>query len=336
LQAALACALFVLIKQVAIVLLALLAGAFLIAAAKNKILGPALRYLPPLLIPALILHGLWQYDVDTQMANGGFGIKPLAAWRFDLAGSILGAIAHEMMRKSGLFILLVALIGTGTVALFRKPSRVGTFALIAAPVCGGYLIFLFVSYLGSNFVDAEATRAASFYRYATHLGLLGIAFVWLAVPEIGRRIKVKMPALPFDPAQAARIGTVSLLLLPLALAINGAWLVPKPGAEVCAVRALGHKIAAALPADVHHLAVLDPEGQGLARYIVNLELELAGAQTGRVILADRGADHLDAAALAAQLQEAQSTPNTDAILILRSSTPELLLREGMVWKTRTF
>jgi hypothetical protein len=235
LQAALTAMALVLVKQVGVYLLGLLSFAFLVVAGKNKVLKSAMKNLPLILVPALVMHFVWQHYVDKSMGGMGFGVRPLALWRFDLVGSVLKSMWHEIVKNNGLSAITFLTIVVGTLSLFRPATPIRNFALLSAIVCSGYLAFLFVSYIGSTFSEAEIRRAASFYRYSTHIGLLGITFLWFAIPPIWINLKEKnklpfLTARSFIAAPALQKGCVLFLvsLLPITLPIQSRWLIRGP------------------------------------------------------------------------------------------------------------
>lgn len=337
---------FILIKQVNIILLGLLIFAFLVVAWKNKILKPALKQLPLLLSFALLLHFVWRHYVNTELASAGFGVQPLAAWRFDLIGPILKAMMHEMTRKNGLFGLIVVIVICGVSSLFRPATPVRNFALFAAIVCGGYIAFLFTTYVGSTFSEAETRRAASFYRYSTHVGLLGITFLWIAAPSLWNQLKEKTHPSSIVLTPATRMGVVTLmvLILPVSLLIHTGWLVPQPSLETCEVRHLGDKVAQTLP-DHARLAVVEPESDGFFGFIVNFELVLNEVRSGHAMTVAQDISTFNTDPIPTRLQETLSGQDIDAILIQKAAHtpfrilgfdnaqgPVLLLRNRQEWK----
>ncbi len=184
-QIALTATALVLIKQVNFMLFGLLVFAFLVVARKNNVLKSALKQLPLMLAPALILHLIWQHYVDVNMGGGGVDIEPLSLWHFDLIGRILHAMLVEAIKHNGLFGLTLITIGAGTVSLFKPPTPARNFALLAAIVCGGYILILFTAFVGSTLTTPAILRAALFYRYTTHIGLLVTAFLWITIPQSG-------------------------------------------------------------------------------------------------------------------------------------------------------
>ena len=112
------------------------------------------------------------------------------------AGPVLSAMGKEALRKSGCFGLILVAGIYGIISLFRGPDRVRNFAIIVGIVGGGYIIFLMICYLGGAFNEGEVRKAASFYRYGTHVGLLNIGLVWIAAPRLFGWLKERTKLLP--------------------------------------------------------------------------------------------------------------------------------------------
>jgi hypothetical protein len=278
-QTTLSATAFVLIKQVDFILLGLLSFAFLVVAWKNNVFKSALARLALILIPACLMRFLWGHYVNTEMGGAGFQVMPLSTWRFDLVAPLLQAMMHEALRKSGVFGLALVIIGAGIVSLFKPVTPQRNFSLLAAIVCGGYIAFLFTTYIGSTFSDAEIRRAASFYRYSTHLGLLEVTFLWIAVPQLWARAKPKFACLSFGPAARFAYTLFLVSVLPLALAIHSYWVIREAGPKTCSFRDLGRKIAAVLPNHAHLVAVAT-DGDPFSGYVVNFELALSELGSG--------------------------------------------------------
>lgn len=310
LQVTLVAVVFVLIKQVNLILLALLVFAFGVVAAKNKLIKPALMVVPAF-IPALIIRWIWQHYVASTMTVQGFGIMPLASWHFDMMGDILRAMAGEMIKKNGLFILLWGLIIGGVINLFKPTTPLRNFVLFAAIVSSGYMAFLFLTYLGSNFSLAEIKRAASFYRYMTHVGLLIVAFIWMALPYLQNKFTA-IAALPS--LNSPRVTLITVFILPLMLLIHIGWLIPQTDAQTCAVRASGQETATALPADAHRLAVIDTDGNGLSTFMVGLDLALNELKTGHVAAIAWDINSFNSDALPARENELKNAKDVDAVV----------------------
>ena len=221
--------LLLLIKQSNLALLVLLIIGFLMASWKNRVMKQVV--LPVFLVftVAFLFRCVWQYHVDTELAGNGKGLNPIHAWRWDLLGPILNAMGNEALRKSGCFGLILLAGIYGVANLVRTPDRTRDFAIIAGIVGGGYVIFLMICYVGGAFHEGEARKAASFYRYATHVGLLNIALIWIAAPRFWAWLQDRTKySLAFWSKTSARAGLLAVMPLPLLLFINPAWVTARP------------------------------------------------------------------------------------------------------------
>jgi hypothetical protein len=318
----------VLVKQVGIYLLGLLCFAFLVVAVKNRVFKPrGFTWVIFLFVPALAMHLMWQHYVDHEMSNNGFGARPLSAWRFDLLAPLLSSMGQAIVKNNGLFMLVLLVLMCGGVSLFRRANPARNFALIAAIVCGGYLVFLFMSYLGANFSEVEIRRAASFYRYATHISLLGITFLWIMAPEIWAWVKQKKLGVFINAQisswpQKARLMIigVAVCFLPLALMVHGYWLMRGTNKDVCQYRFTGQQIADVLP-DQAHLVTIGTEDGGFYGYVVGFDLALKELQGGSVIDIVQNIDISRPGAVGDLQRFLENNSDVNAILVQQSAVP---------------
>jgi hypothetical protein len=345
-QIALLNALLVLIRQSNVALAGLLVIAFLICAWKNGALTPAVRRLPAMLIGAVVLRLLWQHYVDAELAGNGFSFHPLKAWRFDLLGPLLSAMGREMLRKSGCFLLAFGVIVAGFVSLFRPASRVRDFVLLSAIVSAGYFVFLVICYLGATFSEMEVRRAASFFRYSTNIGLLGITSLWIAAPRLRDWLKERhlFPTLTMPQVLPTALCLAAPLLLPLSLAFDAHWLVAHPIPENCGYRIEARALAEQLPDNVR-LAIFEPETDGMFSCITNFELALKDARNGGQTSVVWNVNMFNKDTFASRVDELKTNTDVDAVYIQQArqtpvdglghsnaSAPVLLVREEAGWK----
>jgi len=287
LKIALLAALLLLLKQGNLALLGLLVIGFLLAAARNRQFLYGTREVPIFLLLAVPIRLLWDHYVAHELGGNGFQFHFPAHWRFDLLAPLLHAMLHEALRKSGCFGLMLGIIIAGGIAFFRAPNPKRNFLILAAIVSAGYWAFLVLCYLGASFSENEIRRAASFYRYSTHVGLLNMAVLWVYAPDLwGWVNKYGMlagacPRTGLRPDPGASMTPVfiaaSICILPLVLLIHRDWLIPDAGPQICTYRQIGRTVAAQLP-DQTRLGVVDPEGDGLLAYVINFQLALDEAQ----------------------------------------------------------
>jgi hypothetical protein len=165
------------LRQANLVLFLLLALGFALAALPEaRSLGR--RALSGLLIMPLPLltSALWQRYSAAELPTGAARMLPFAEWHFDQLGDTLRSMLQVVVGKGGLFGLLTVLLILAAVTLLRpslldKPARM--LCRTTAFVFVGYMGFLLVAYIGT-FSDYEGLHAASFWRYSTHLGMIGV------------------------------------------------------------------------------------------------------------------------------------------------------------------
>jgi hypothetical protein len=157
---------------------------------------------------------LWQAYAARAIPNGALQPMSFAEWHLDLIGEIAGSMLRVAASKGGHFGLMAALLVLLGATLVRPrlvDARTRRLCGIAAVMFVGYTAFLFFAYIGT-FTDYEATRAASFWRYSTHLGMLGVAAAvavalpyWRLRPALQRGLTaVAMVVLLAVPAATAK------------------------------------------------------------------------------------------------------------------------------------
>jgi hypothetical protein len=184
LAVACACAATALIglRQANLVLFLLLAVGFALAALPEaRWLGR--RALSGLLILPLLTAFLWQRYTAAELPTGTMTMLPFAQWHFEQLGDTLRSMLGVVVGKGGLFGLLTALLILAAMTLLRpglldKTARM--LCRITAFVFVGYMGFLLFAYI-STFNDYEGLHAASFWRYSTHLGMIGVVSATAAV-----------------------------------------------------------------------------------------------------------------------------------------------------------
>jgi hypothetical protein len=130
-----------------------------------------------LILPLPLLTAfLWQRYTAAELPTGAVRMLPFAQWHFEQLGDTLRSMLEVVVGKGGLFGLLTALLILAVVTLLRpglldKTARM--LCRITAILFVGYMGFLLFAYI-STFNDYEGLHAASFWRYSTHLGMIGV------------------------------------------------------------------------------------------------------------------------------------------------------------------
>ncbi len=166
------------LKQSNVVLLAVFAIAFgiVMLAERRRFESGWLSALVALPMP-LLAFVMWRRYCETEMPNGAMPFLPYAQWHFAEMDEMLTSALTMMLRKSGHFGMMIGLVAAAAVS-FRRSSSLDLesrrYVRAVALLFLGYTAFLFFAYLVS-FSVSEATDAASFWRYSTHLGMSGLA-----------------------------------------------------------------------------------------------------------------------------------------------------------------
>ncbi len=213
--------------------------------------------------PPLLLWATWQAYVARELPGAGFqAVTP----DLSLVPQVLLAMLDVATHKGGFFGLMLIILVLALRAVWRPGGPIGRMAVIAATAFIAYVGFLLWAYI-FRFDPWEAARAASFWRYSTHLGGLALAVAALAMGEAWRRYGAARGLGRF-----AAVPVALILVAPVALE-------PKlrfdrhPVKQQ--VRSVGAEIAAILPANAR-LLVVDPADPGLYGKMLDFELRRAG------------------------------------------------------------
>ncbi len=252
----LAGALLVAIKQVNLVIFLLVLGAAVLIALRDPAIGPKrlLRLASAAILPPILVYALWRYHVAAHVGGAGeFGLMPVSQWIVGRVPEILARMATIAAKKGAYFGPMLIVVALGLRALWRCRTPRDRLALIAAAVFVGYNGFLLLTYV-AFFGEGEGTRAASFWRYNTHIALLGAAFFAYLAGDLWRR---QLGARPLPRAVGPALIVVALAL-PVVLApkLRFDLTPPKPH-----FRAVAQAIVPLVPRQAR-LIVLDPEGSG--------------------------------------------------------------------------
>ncbi len=309
-QFALAAVVLVMLRQVNIVLLALLAAGFLVTALKARFLGKASGALVLALVPALLLRWAWQDYTQQALPGGSFSVLPFAEWRWALLPEAFLAAGKEILEKWGYFLLMGCAGAAGIRFLFRPLTPRRVFGIITATVFLGYIGFIFTAYVAAaSFSPYEIKRAASFYRYSTHVCLPGVAFLWFYLrPCLERK--------PGKPWRLKAFTTFVWLVLPVIYLAKPGWVVPQARPALCEDRALGQKLAKALPSP-SRFVLIDPKGNGFRYFIINFEFALDDSRRQTRLRAVDKIDELSADRLEGFLSGLSGQTDVNAVYLPR-------------------
>jgi hypothetical protein len=275
-------AVLVALKEATLALYLLVLGAVALAALRH----PAVGWRAAALVtaagaaPGLVVYVAWSIYVAGALPGKELPLLPLAQWHWQLIPEILGRMARVALAKGGHFglMLVLAAVALRTLARPRGQGRAGfeSLALIAAAVMVGYNLFLLLSYVGV-FSTSDAEHISSFWRYNTHVGLIGMAAAVLGGAQLWRRFVV--PRLAAPATRALGIATVVLTVL------GPVGLLPHLRFDVeprkLFVRELGETLSRTLPIEAR-LIVIDPQEPGFYPLLVNYGLDGHGRVVGAI------------------------------------------------------
>ncbi|MFQ3623054.1 MAG: hypothetical protein SNJ73_05860, partial [Acetobacteraceae bacterium] len=258
------------VKQTGLVVAALACGGVLVVLLADRSpgrLGRVLRTLPALLPPAVVWL-LWREHASA--ASGGFSIRPLASWSWNLAPQTLASMGRVALSKIAFTALLVAAAAMGVRALRRgEASPLGRASVVLSVVAVGWAVVLFLAYMGTSFHEGEIIRAASFWRYMTQLGGLGGVVLTLSFVGLCRAIDLPGRWRRLSPSGLGRAATaapaVLVAVLPV-LAIGHLW--PRASEPAPPLRRAAAELAPRV-AGTGPVMVVDPRGNGMTHVVLD-------------------------------------------------------------------
>ncbi|MBI3512929.1 MAG: hypothetical protein HY060_02530 [Proteobacteria bacterium] len=282
LRAGLVLAVLVALKESTLALYLVVLGALLLAAWRRADVG--WRVAAPLLAlaaaPGLVVYAVWRVYVARELPGQEVHMLPLAQWNWGLVPGILGSMAKVGLSKVGHFGLMLVIAGFALRALVRRRGQgrggIESLALIAAAVMVGYNAFLFFSYL-AVFQGWEAERAASYWRYNTHVGLIGVAVAVFGAAVLWRR--AALPRLT-PPARRALVGVALALTVLAPVALLDRFRFDLEPRKLFA-RQVGETLSRSLPIE-SRVIVIDPDDPGFYPLLVNYALDGRGHVVGAI------------------------------------------------------
>jgi hypothetical protein len=252
------------LKQANGALLVLLVSAFLLITVRDSRLRPgwALRLVPVMLGPGLIVGSAWHFYVFFNMPAGEFSVLPPAEWHVEVIAQILGAMGWQMLEHPWHFGLMLTLSGAGTLRLWRMRTSIDRLLGITAVMWIGYTGFLLGTYLTVFSVD-EAVTGVQFWRYSTHLGLVGLTTLAALLARYWLKHNIGRPV--------TAVAMLGLALVPVEPILLQSRLMPTINPELPFYQEVGRLLADTLP-DSARLAVLDPNSTGLLYFVVSYEI----------------------------------------------------------------
>lgn len=122
-----------------------------------------------LMILPLIVWLAWRWQVETRIGGGEFSFRPFAQWIVADIPEVLAKMLSVAAKKGGYFGIMVITALISVRYLWRPQSSLHRLIVLSTILFLGYNAFLLVAYVGA-FTEQDARRAASYWRYNTHLG----------------------------------------------------------------------------------------------------------------------------------------------------------------------
>ena len=270
-QFALACMLFVNLKQTNLVLLGLLllSGSAVVLKEPKINSTNFLLCLPKMLAVPLIVYFSWRFHVSEHLTGKEFSILPRDNWSDDKAFEILSRMFVIASKKGAFFGMMFAISIAGLWCFFTsRGGKYGRLLFITGAVFLGYWFFLWAMYIVA-FGEYEATRAASFWRYNIHLGLLGALTAAVALGILySNHIEIILQRRKHLKTALSSLVVLGVLITPIVFN-HKIRIDRRPQIEH--MRLAGQDLAKTLTSNAT-LTVFDPKGQGLAALIIKYEV----------------------------------------------------------------
>ncbi len=145
--------------------------------------GEFFSQLPLIILPALIVYGVWRFYVGTELGHIGGAeatFRPLEMWNIPLIPQIISQMGVVAFKKIGFFAPLGIACIFALRGLFKKHTGFDRIAIICAVLFLGYNAFLLLTYVG-HFAERTALSVVSYWRYNTQIGMSAVAFITVGV-----------------------------------------------------------------------------------------------------------------------------------------------------------
>ena len=201
-------------QGIGLVLAAIIAIAIVAAADPRIGWRASLRSFGMAGLPALLLYAVWRFYVLREFPDGELKPLPFAEWQWANLPAIFGSMLKTVAEKPLLYGCVLAVIALLAYRLRRREGGPVTWALgIATGVFVLYNGFLVLTYIG-HFPGVMSLEAHSYFRYNTHLALLILLGLVLAL----REFVLARPGFTRWRASAGTIAIVLMLAAPIGFA----------------------------------------------------------------------------------------------------------------------
>lgn len=267
-------ALFINLKQANLFLFVLLlAAAFLVAFRDPAIkAGRFLSLLPKMLAAPVIVYLAWRFHVGQHMSVGEFQFMPYENWHVGDAFNILARMLVIASKKGVYFIMMGGISAYAVWAIFRFRGSFDSLAILVGSLFLGYNLFLWGLFV-TAFDIHHGPIAGGFWRYNTQLGIFGCTAAAYGLATQWRKFGVDRIIDQFSFGWPL-LGGLAIALVLIVPAATGKHLRFDIRPQKDHVRMVGQELAHSLPEGAN-MAVIDPDGEGLASAILRYELRSA-------------------------------------------------------------
>ena len=271
-QLSLALMLLVNVRQTNFVIFLLFVVAFGFLALRDHRIyfGDFLKQMPLVIIPALIVYGVWRFYVVSelgQISGAEATFQPFELWNISLIPQILAQMGYVAFKKIGFFAPLVIATIFAVRALFKYRSDFDRIAIICAALFVGYNAFLLLTYVG-HFGERTALSVVSYWRYNTQIGMSAVAFITIGVVYYYFRRR----QLDVWPNWVRSVSIALVMVLPFAFAHKLRFDLEAPKPHFTAV---AKDLVGVMPKG-SKFYLLDPTGTGEAALITRFHLDHFG------------------------------------------------------------
>jgi len=271
------------LKQSTLILALLIVGGFCVVAVRDPRIRiiEALKLIPMILIPPIMIYLIWRYHLVNNTADvRELSLLPFSKWALHVTGDIVARMLLVLSKKGYYLALLLILIGFGFRGFWRSETPFQRLAALAAVVALGYNGFLLFAYIAA-FGEEDALRAASYWRYNMHLGLIIVSFAVFGLAKLWHdRYREKI--------DFSRLKWVALVLIIVAPFVFTKKLRFDRVPMIVHYRAVGEVVARQMTM-ADRVFIADPTGSGESSAIYTFEMKLRSKHGGFVsaFFADR-------------------------------------------------
>ncbi|MBT3990922.1 MAG: hypothetical protein HN884_07485 [Rhodospirillaceae bacterium] len=220
------------------------------------------RYLPLILIGPIAIYVVWNLFVSGNLPGGAQAVRPFSDWQWHILPQVFAVVAKIAVKKGAYFLAMLFFTFWALKSFWRIQTRFDQFAVITATVFIGYnafLIFTFFAIWGGF----SGINALSYWRFNTHLGMLGVACGFYGLAVLSQKYSSRIPY-----ATLGKVAIVLALILPIGAAAKIRFDIRAPKIYV---KKVGLEIARTIPKN-SHVIILDPLDSGFYAKMMRYQL----------------------------------------------------------------